>query len=285
LPDVSAGLLALLAAVLFALGSVLQQRGALAAPPALARGFLGSILSKPIWLAGAVSQGAGWVVQALALDRGELYTVQIVISLQVVLALPLGVVLTAQEVGRREWLGAASVVGGLGAFLVLSDPASGRPGAPAGTWIVATGAIAVLAGLLAIVARSAPPAQRAAFLAAAAGALFGFQAAVTKVFVDVVGDGLGAILSSWATYGLIVSAVLGFFLMQLSLQAGVLAATVASSNAATTLTSLSLGRFVFLETPSRTAGGKVASLAAIAVAFAGLIAMARGGAAARRAPA
>jgi len=272
----SAGALALLAAVLFALGSVLQQRGALAAPPATSSGFLRSILGNLTWLAGAASQGLGWAAQGVALDRGGLYEVQLIISLQVVIALPLGVVLTAQRVTRKEWLGAGAVVIGLGAFVVLADPASGRSSAPAEIWLLAAAIAAGLAAALVWVGLRASPAERAALLAAAAGVLFGFQAAVTKVFVGVVGDGLGAILSSWSTYGLIVSAVLGFYLMQTSLQAGVLAATVSASNASTTVTSLALGRFVFLETPSRTVGGKIASVAAIALALSGLLAIARG---------
>ena len=42
----------LVAAVFCALGIVLQQKGAMEAPPANAGGFLRSILSKPVWLAG-----------------------------------------------------------------------------------------------------------------------------------------------------------------------------------------------------------------------------------------
>jgi drug/metabolite transporter (DMT)-like permease len=273
---VSPGALALLAAVLFALGSVLQQRGALAAPPATSAGFLRSILGNPAWLAGAACQGLGWAAQGVALDRGGLYEVQLIISLQVVIALPLGVVLTAQRVTRNEWLGAVAIVIGLGGFVILADPASGRASAPAGVWLTATAIVALLAVVLVVVGVRARPSERAALLAAAAGILFGFQAAVTKVFVGVVGDGLGGILASWSTYALIVSAVLGFYLMQTSLQAGVLAASVAAANASTTVTSLALGRFVFLETPSRTFVGKIASVVAIAVALSGLLAIARG---------
>jgi drug/metabolite transporter (DMT)-like permease len=268
--------LALVAALLFALGAVLQQRAALEAPAATSTGFLRSILTKPIWLAGATSQGVGWVVQAAALDRGDLFSVQLIVSLQVVIALPLGVLLTAQRVSRREWIGATAVVVGLGLFVALANPATGRSDAPAATWLAAAAAVALAIVALVSVALRARPAQRAALLAVAAGAVFGFQAAATKVFVGVVGNGISAILSSWSTYGLVACAVTGFFLTQLSLQAGVLAATVAASNASTTLTSLALSRFVFLEVPSRTASGKAVSLAAVALAVAGLIAVGRG---------
>ena len=85
------------------------------------------------------------------------------------------------------------------------------------------------------------PAARAAFFGTAAGILFGFQAAVTKVFTQVVPDGLGAILHNWSTYALIVSALVGFYFAQVSLQAGVLAPAVATTNVANPTTSIVLG--------------------------------------------
>ena len=83
--------LAILAAVLFALGTVLQQKGTLttAATQDDPR-FLLQILHRPVWLAGAVLQSAGWVVQAMALDRASLVVVQSLTALSLVIALPLG---------------------------------------------------------------------------------------------------------------------------------------------------------------------------------------------------
>jgi hypothetical protein len=67
--------LAILAAVLFALGTVLQQRGTMGTAEDDSR-FLLHILRQPVWLAGMVLQSAGWVVQAAALDRASLVVVQ-----------------------------------------------------------------------------------------------------------------------------------------------------------------------------------------------------------------
>ena len=59
--------LSLLAAVAFAAGTVLQQRGALRAPAGEddAR-FLAQILREPVWVVGALLQAAGWILQAAA---------------------------------------------------------------------------------------------------------------------------------------------------------------------------------------------------------------------------
>ncbi|HMF27910.1 MAG TPA: DMT family transporter, partial [Candidatus Cybelea sp.] len=84
--------LALLAATAFATGTVLQQRGALAAPaPEGDARFLTQILQEPVWLAGGLLQALGWVLQAAALDRGSLIVVQSLTTLSLVIALPLGV--------------------------------------------------------------------------------------------------------------------------------------------------------------------------------------------------
>ncbi len=115
--------LAVLAAVLFALGTVLQQMGTLST--AAAEGdprFLIQILRRPVRLAGAILQSAGWVVQAMALDRASLVAVQSLTALSLVIALPLGVVLTSQHIGRRELAGATLTLVGIVFFISAGQP-------------------------------------------------------------------------------------------------------------------------------------------------------------------
>jgi drug/metabolite transporter (DMT)-like permease len=269
----------LVAAAFCALGIVLQQRGAMDAPPANTGGFVGAILSKPVWLAGLGCQALGFVTEALALDKGELFLVQPIVSLQVVFALPLGVWITNQRVGRREWLGAAAVLIGLGVFLGVSHPSAGRTTVPTTVWIAAAVGAGALVVAVALVGWQRPAAEKAALFGAAAGILFGFQAAAMKAFDTVVPGGISEMVTSWSSYALLFSALGGFYLMQTSLQAGALAPSIASSNAATPATTTVLGRLMYLETPQRTAGGKVASLAALGAVVVGLIWLARGQAA------
>jgi drug/metabolite transporter (DMT)-like permease len=270
---------ALLSAFFGGLGIVLQQRGTLEAPPAGSAGFVTSILRKPVWLAGAVCQFGCWAAQGAALARGPLSEVQPVISLQIVIALPLGIVITHQRVGRRDFLGAALVVIGVAVFVAVTNPTAGRSSAPAQVWLAATAVIAVLAVGCAIAGARRLPAARAAFFGAAAGVLFGYQAAAMNVFVGVVPDGVGAVLRSASTYELILSAVGGFYLLQTALQAGVLAPAIATSNAASPVTSVALGRVIFLETPQRTTGGKIVSAVSALLLVLGLALLARGEAA------
>ena len=270
---------AVLSAAFCAIGIVLQQKGAMAAPPAGSKGFIGALIKKPVWLAGLGGQILAWVTQALALDKGELIVVQPILSLQVVFALPLGIWLTHQDVGKREWLGAVVVIVGLAVFLTVSNPTEGRSVVPALVWAVATAIIVVVVGALALVGWHRRPAERAAMLGVAAGVLFGFQAAAMKSFDTVVPGGLSAMATSWSSYAMLLSAIGGFYLVQTSLQTGALAPSIAASNAANPLASALLGRTVFLETPQRTTGGRIASIASLGLLVLGIIWLARGEAA------
>ena len=102
-------------------------------------------------------------------------------------------------------------------------------------------------GVLAALGRGRSAAARALFFGSAAGVGFALQSSVTKEFTTVLGHGLGAILSSWTVYVLILSAIVGFALQQLALKTGVLAPAMASSNAVTLFASVLFGISVFGE--------------------------------------
>ena len=197
---------AFVSAAIFALGTVLQQKGAMEAPPANTGGFIGSLFSKPVWLAGGVCQVLGFVTQALALDKGKLFFVQPIISLQVVIALPLGIWITSQRVGRREWIGAIAVVVALGVFLGVSNPAAGRTTVPTAVWIAAVVVAAVLVTAIVLFGWRRPPAEKAALFGTTAGILFGFEAAAMKTFDTAISNGFTSMLTSWSSYALLFSA-------------------------------------------------------------------------------
>jgi drug/metabolite transporter (DMT)-like permease len=269
--------LALVAAALAALGAALQQRAAIETPATSSAQFCGAVWRNRAWLAGAIAHLLAWVAQAAALARGQLFVVQPVMSLQVVLALPLGVLIAHQHVGRKDTLAAVAVAAGLVVFLAVSRPAAGRADAPAVEWLVAALAVSAVVVLLATIGSTTRAlSSKAALFGAASGTVFAFQAAVMKVFVGLRGGGLGVVLSSWTTYAMIASALAGFALTQISLQAGTLAAAVGSANAANPVASILLGRTLFDEKPARTAAGTVVALVSLGVMLAGLVALARG---------
>jgi drug/metabolite transporter (DMT)-like permease len=266
--------LAVVAAVLFALGTVLQQKGTLSTAAAGDDPrFLMQILHRPVWVAGTVLQSAGWVVQAAALDRASLVVVQSLTALSLVLALPLGVLLTHQRVGRRELIGATLTLIGIVFFLSAGQPQGGTSHPSAATWWSACVLTSALVFMLFMVGRRFTGAAKALTFGAAAGLGYGLQAAVTKTFVTQIGGGVLALLTSWSIYVLILSAVSGFILQQSALKTGVLAPAMASSNSVTLFSSVLLGIVVYGETLSQNGTGHSGStvvglvVAAVGIAF------------------
>ena len=281
-----ASALALVAAFLFALAAALQQKGALNLPH-VSLGDPRSLLrlaAQTMWLLGTVALLCGYVVQAAALDRGRLDVVQPLLVTTVVFALPLGVLLTGQHVGRREWLGAAVIVVGLALFTLFGDPAGGRDTAPGREWVAAIALLAAIcAGLLGFGGRHEGPSMRAAVYGAVAGVLFGLSAALTKPTVDLLHDGLGVVLSHWELYALGVAGGLGFVLQQVSLGTGRLAPSVATVSVANPVVSVVLGVILFEERLSRPAWHVVVAVGGLALGLAGAVAISIAGETAARA--
>jgi drug/metabolite transporter (DMT)-like permease len=258
--------LAIVAAVFFALGTVLQQKGTLGTEATEGDPhFLLEILRRPVWLAGAVLMASGWVLQAMALDRASLVVVQSLTALSLVVALPLGALLTDQHIGRRELGGALLTSLGIIFFIAAGQPQGGTSHPSATSWWIACVSIGVLVVVLVGVGARFRGAARALTFGAAAGLGFGLQAAVTKTFVTEVGSGILALLSSWSVWVLLLSALTGFALQQSSLKTGVLAPAMASANSVTLFTSVVLGITVYGERISKVGAGHSSS------AFLGLI--------------
>ena len=260
--------LAILAAVAFAFGTVLQQKGTLSTTAGQKDPrFLIQILHQPVWLAGLLFQVVGWILQAIALDRAPLSVVQSLTSLSLVIALFLGVWLTGQHVGGRETAGATFTLVGIVLFLSAGQPQGGTTHPSATAWWLACLVTLAFVVVLFVVGRRLGGAEAALILGMAAGLCFGLQAAVTKTFVTELGGGLGGLLSSWSVYVLIASALIGFVLQQSSLKTDVLAPAMASSNAVTLFSSVVLGIAVYGEKLSR-GGGTHAGLAVLGLAVA-----------------
>jgi drug/metabolite transporter (DMT)-like permease len=267
--------LALLAALAFALGSVLQQKGNLEAPaPGNDPRFLAQILRQPVWIAGAGCQLAGWILQAVALDKGPLIVVQSLTAMSLVIALPLGARITDQQISLRVWLGALAMVVGIVVFLTAGSPAGGTANPPASAWWSAGISSLVVVVVLALIGTRHEGATKALLFGSAAGVGFALQASVTKVFVTLVGQGLSAVLSSWTIYVLIASAVTGFVLQQSALKTGVLAPAMASSNAVTLFASVIFGVTIFDESLQNSGGRLGPAILGLVIALAGIVLLA-----------
>jgi drug/metabolite transporter (DMT)-like permease len=252
--DELAALLAILAAIFFALAATLWQRASLAlgveagGPQALLR-----LLGSGVWLLGLVAQGAGVVLQAAALDRGRVAIIQPLLVTTIIWALPLGYFLTNQVIAIRHIVGAAVVVAGLAMFASFGDPAAGIDDAATSTWVSAFLVLgAVCAGLL-LFARRGGLGVKAAVLGATAGVLYGVSATLMKPVVESLHDvGVGGVLESWEFWVMAGAGLIGFYIQQLSLATGRLVASVATVSAVNPVVSVLLGALVLQERLDKT---------------------------------
>jgi drug/metabolite transporter (DMT)-like permease len=101
--DELAAVLALLAAVSFALAATLWQKAALSLTSVSVRRpkSLLVLLTRWVWFLGLVAQLVGVALQAAALDRGRVSIIQPLLVTTVIWALPLGYFLTHQAIGGR----------------------------------------------------------------------------------------------------------------------------------------------------------------------------------------
>jgi drug/metabolite transporter (DMT)-like permease len=268
--------LALVAALFFAFGTVLQQRAGLEKP---SEGASSSLLlrmaKRPVWLAGIAADAFGFVAQAVALAVGRLAVVQPLLVSTVVFALPLGARFTGQRIRRADVAAAALVVGALVAFLTIAEPAGGHDDAPLGEWLVAFGACAAICVPLVLLGRRGAPSRRAALLGTATGVLFALSAALTKVVADEVEEGILEIFVDWHLYALVVVGYASMTLNQLALNTGSLAPAVATSLAFDPIASVVLGVTLLDESLHTTPLEAVGTALALAAALAGMAILAR----------
>ncbi len=268
--------LALVAALLFALGTVLQQRAGLGEP---SDGATSSLLlrmaRRPVWLLGIVADGAGFLAQAAALGVGSLAVVQPLLATSVVFALPLGVRLTAQRLRRLDVLAAFLVVAALVVFITVANPSGGREDAPLGDWLLVGGACAAVCVPLVVLGQRGPAPRRAALLGIATGILFALSAALTKTVVDELGEGPVAVLTGWPLYALAAVGYASMTLNQLALNTGSLAPAVATSLSFDPIASVILGVTLLDESLDSGALELLATAASLVAATVGMAILAR----------
>ena len=223
-----AAALAVLAAALFAVAAAVQQRSAAAVPDDRGRGLklVLTLVRQPLWWVGSLADVGGYVAQAAALGVGSLLLVQPLLVTSLLFALPLGARLAGRTLRRSDWVWSALLAVALAVFVVTGEPTAGVDRAGLGDWVPAAFALGlVLAGCLlgAAIRRGT---TRAVLLAVATGVLYGLGAALTKGVVDLLDDGVLALLTSWETYGLAITLAGGTLLQQSAFQAGDLTASL-----------------------------------------------------------
>src|SRR4029079_8545270 len=112
------------------------------------------LLAVQIWLAGTLVLRLGYGFQGAALDRGKLIVVQPLLVTTIVWALPLGHWLTAQNVVRRQVLGAGVVVIGIALLVHVGDPDAGVDDASTESLLLAILVVSAVVVVLLVALRS-----------------------------------------------------------------------------------------------------------------------------------
>jgi drug/metabolite transporter (DMT)-like permease len=243
--------LALTAALLFALGSALQRRIAVEGASLL------RLVRRPPWLAGIAADAAGYAAQAAALAVGRLAVVQPLLASSLVFALPL----ERRRVRRSELVAALAVAAGLALFVTIADPAGGRSDASPAAWLAT---FAACAGVCALCRRGAVP------LGCATGVLFGLSAALTKVVVGRLDEGVLHALLDWHVPALIVVGAVSLDRSQASLRAGSLGTALAAQMSLDAVTSLLIGVVVLGERLHTSPVATALALAGLTLAIGGI---------------
>ena len=144
--------------------------------------------------------------QLTALRFGELALVQPILAAELLFVFGYLAVAGSRRPRLRDWLAAAAMPRGIGAFLRLAAPSGGRLHAPGTSWLLAglvTAGVVLTALAVAFGLRGragASRSRRAAVLGSATGISWGFMAAVIKELSSHLGDGIGAIVTAWSLY-------------------------------------------------------------------------------------
>lgn len=255
-------LLAVVAAILMALGTVLRHRDS-------ATSGIGAL-----WWLGAAAAVGGLALQATALSLGPVLLVQPLIVLAVAFAIPCEMWFAGMHPRGDQWLWAGLLVAGVAAFVIYARPVRSRIGPQ--TWILALVVAVLLVVLVVMVvhAERSADAPRALLRGTVAGSMFGIAA----VLLNAIGHRWEhplRLLQSPALYLLIVVALVGLYFQQRAFLAGAVQASFPALTIAELLVSMALGLALLGEKFNRHTWATAVSLAGLTVTVVAVLRLAR----------
>lgn len=274
-------ILAIALAVLGAAGnasaSVLQRKAARDEPDAnsFSIALVWHLAHRPVWIAGIASVIAGFLLQVVALGNGPISLVQPVLVLELPFTLLLSSRVLGAQVHHREWWAVAALTAGLALLLLALAPRGGNPTTVSAlSWLIGLAVSLAAVLTLTVLGRRHPGATGAAALGVATGIGFGLTAVLVKAMTATYTHGIGAVLTSWQTYLIIVIGPASFFLLQNALQAGSLVASQPGLTLSNPAIAVAWGITVLGE-QVRTGGWVVLALFGGALIAAGTVLLAR----------
>jgi drug/metabolite transporter (DMT)-like permease len=243
-------LLSVLAAGAYALGSVLQRRGAISAPRTdrLRLGLIVDLLRRPVWLGGIGAMILGVVLQAFALHGGAITLVEPILVAELPLTLVFAALIFRAGIDRRTGLTILVMSGALSGLLLLARPSGGDVKDVSGlAWVLSLVTTGGLTAALVAIGLRAPPAGRAGLLGIASGVGHGLSATLLKASTVLAAQDILLMLSSWKPYAAVVAGGVSLYLYQVALQSGPLVAGQSGLNILDPLSGACFGVVLFGE--------------------------------------
>jgi drug/metabolite transporter (DMT)-like permease len=279
---------AIVAALLLALGAQLQNQGATRVEEegsgersVLER--LIALLSTPRWLGGSTILGIAVALQLVSLLFAPIAVVQPIGALSLVITVLLDTRMNRARIPHRAALAIVICLIGVTAFVVTASltTSSGAPGpVTIGVVLAILGAVLLVAGALTVALRAHPSALRSALTAAL---LFGFVATLAKVVIgrlqQIVQSGSGPQPVDWLTLtsvvALLLAGTIGLALVQAAYAAGSPDLVVAALTVVDPLVAVTVGIVVLGEAASAPPAAFAVFAVAAVVAIGGVLLLAR----------
>lgn len=229
------------------------------------------LVHSPLWVFSVLGSVIGIALQALALATGPIILVQPLLVTGVLFAAVTGIAMTRRSPDWPFMSGLLLACAGLAGFLIAARPTAGSGRLTFGTFLPLAIGLGVLLAVLVAAGYRARGTRRQLTLALAAGVDYGLTAGVIKVLLDQLPGGLGAVLTSWSLYALVVVGPLGFLLNQEAYREGQLASpALAVITVTDPLVGIGIG-LLWLGESVRVGGGLiVAEVVSLAVLAAGV---------------
>jgi hypothetical protein len=187
--------------------------------------------------------------------------------------------MTRRRVTRWDWAWAVLLATALAVVVTVGDPDPGASRGSLGTWMVVALVMGPILLFCVLGARIWSGSVAAVLLAVVAGSSLALFAVLTKAVVEVVGGGVGALLSAPEFYAWIAAALAGMIFQQSSFRAGSLTASLPTSVVAKPVVGSILGMAVLGEYLDCTGLARLVLVAGVVVVVVATIALARGEAA------
>src|SRR4029450_10901321 len=265
--------LALASAVATNLAFLFKQRGAVAAPPILARHPLRSAagLFRSRWfLIGWIVAIVAWGLHVGALSLAPLSIVQAVLSGGLVFLAVFAERFFGFRLGRRQWVGVTITAAALVVIGLTSGGANDPERASLAALIAVEGSIFAIGAALVRVStrRHVLPRAEGLLLGAAAGALFGVSDVAIKWLTQASPGPLLGLLSPW-TLTAMIAGVIAFYASARSLQIGNGVEVIAITSVVANLAAISGGIIVFHDPIGAAPTGIIARFLAFCLVIAG----------------